>query len=574
MSATDPTMHELRAALSLPAPDDPDTVSRRRFLQATAAGIGVSMLPGWLADAAGAAPTPAGGGPGTLVLVVLDGGCDGLHVAPPVGSGAYHDARGDLAFGAGEVHDIGGGRGLHPGLTRLKARWDAGNVAIIDGVGNARRDLSHFSAMADFQHGGPASQFSRTGWIGRFLDVSTGGPFEAIAIGDRIPLVAHGSTRSAITLPWKYEHVPYRRSWARPMDESIDLWDQSPTGHGSLADRVASATASMMASSDALRPSYTSGFSGAPLAGELQLCAKLINAGLGTRVLTVRHGPYDSHTNQETMLAARMAELDDGIERFFQTLSAEAAEDVTLVCISEFGRRVASNGGFGTDHGAGNLMMAVGSRVVGGLHGSLPSLTSLTRDGNLTHDIDYRSVFATILDDVLGVDHAGILGGQFDTVPFLEGATPPPPPPPPPPPDPEPEPEPEPTPEPEPEPEPKPGRGRKQDPAPVPELPDEEPSGPWPNRPKRWTRTSSGSGTVADGTVVTADGLSPTAAHPTDQQFLESTHRRLLGRELDAADRLRWIGDGSTPLDRSEVLRWISSTKEFSRKFPFSVFPR
>ena len=180
----------------------------------------------------------------------------------------------------------------------------------------------------------------------------------------------------------------------------------------------------MMEASDALRPSYTSGFTGTPLAGELQLCAKLINAGLGTRVLTVRHGPYDSHTHQETMLAARMAELDEGIDRFFQTLSAEAADDVTLVCISEFGRRVAANGGFGTDHGAGNLMMAVGPRVVGGLHGALPSLTSLTRDGNLTHDIDYRSVFATILDDVLGVDHAGILGGHFDTVPFVHRAVP------------------------------------------------------------------------------------------------------------------------------------------------------
>ena len=424
MSAADPTMHELRTALSLPAPDDPDTVSRRRFLQATAAGIGVTMLPGWLADTAAASASSPGGGPGTLVLVVLDGGCDGLHVAPPAGSSAYHDARGDLALGPGQVHDIGGGRGLHPALTHLKARWDTGDLAIIDGVGNARRDLSHFSAMADFQHGGPASQFSRTGWIGRFLDESAGGPFEAIAIGDRIPLVAHGSTRSAITLPWQYEHVPYRRSWAGPMDDAIDRFDHAPTGHGTLADHVAAATASMMASSDALRPSYTSGFSGAQLAGELQLCAKLINAGLGTRVLTVRHGPYDSHTNQETMLAARMAELDEGIERFFQTLSPEASDDVTLVCISEFGRRVAGNGGFGTDHGAGNLMMAVGSQVIGGLHGSLPSLTSLTSDGNLTHDIDYRSVFATILDDVLGVDHASILGGQFDTVPFLRGAEP------------------------------------------------------------------------------------------------------------------------------------------------------
>ncbi len=426
MSTADPTMDELRNALSLPAPSDPTTLSRRRFLQAAAAGVGASMVPGWFADVAGASGSPAStsGGTGTLVLVVLDGGCDGLHVVPPVGSGHYQDARGALAVSESDALDIGGGRAFHPALPRLKARFDIGDVAVIDGVGNARRDLSHFSAMADFQHGGPAAQFSRTGWLGRWLDQSSGGPFEAIAIGHRIPLVAHGTSRSAMTLPWKIEHVPRRRDWAAPMDDAVDAWSQIAPGRGALADRVVQATSAMLQSSDALRPSYAPDSSGDQLAGELELCANLVNAGLGTRVLTVRHGPYDSHTNQTEMLGARLAELDAAIETFFQTLSAAVVDDVTLVCISEFGRRVAANGGLGTDHGAGNSMLAVGSGVVGGLHGSLPSLTTLTADGNLQHDIDYRSVFATILDDVLEADHASILGGQFDTIPFLEAGTP------------------------------------------------------------------------------------------------------------------------------------------------------
>ncbi len=555
MSTADPTMHELRDALSLPAPQDETSVSRRRFLQAVTAGVGISMLPTWMADMAAASPgspsTP--GNNRTLVLVVLDGGCDGLHMVAPVGAGAYHDARGDLALHEDTALDIGGGRGFHPALSRLKARYDVGDVAVIDGVGNARRDLSHFSAMADFQHGGPAAQFSHTGWLGRWLDQSSGGPFEAIAIGHRIPLVAHGASRSAMTLPSRIEYVPQRHGWAAPLDAAIEGWGQIDPDRGALAARVAQATSAMIPSADELRPSYPTSSPDSPLVSELQLCANLLNAGLGTRVLTVRHGPYDSHTNQAEMLGARLSELDAAIDLFFQTLDAAVADDVTLVCISEFGRRVAANGGGGTDHGAGNSMIAVGSGVVGGLHGTLPSLTSLTSDGNLRHEIDYRSVFATVLDEVLETDHASILGDQFDTVPFLESGAPPPPPPPPP---------------------PDPGERPAADPVPVPQLPDTEPTGPWPMRPRRWTRTAGGSGTVADGTVVTADGLPSSAGQLTDQQFLESTHRRLLGRELEAADRLRWIGDGSTPLDRSEVLRWISSTKEFSRKFPFSIFPR
>lgn len=496
MSTTDPSMCDLVAATSFAPVMDRDLLSRRRFLQAAAAGIGVSMLPSWFPEAAGASTGPSGTS-GTLVLVVLDGGCDGLHLAPPVSSGAYHDARGDVAIGEDEALPLSGGRGLHPALTSLKARFDAGDVAIIDGVGNARRDLSHFSAMADFQHGGPAAQFSRTGWLGRYLDESGGGDFEAIAIGDRIPLVVHGATRSAITLPWQEALVPDRRSWAAPMDSAMESWNQGPTGLGAMADHVAGAVASMLESADALRPFYTADFTGGPLAGELQLCAKLINAGLGTKVLTVRHGPYDSHTGQDAMLGARMAELDEAIETFFQTLSASAADDVTLLCVSEFGRRVAANGGFGTDHGAGNLMLAVGSRVAGGLHGTLPSLTSLTSDGNLVHEIDYRSVYATILDDILGADHATILGGQFDTVPFLACAPP------------------SPNPDPEPEPE-----------------PYVQCAGP----PPAWTRTLGGPETGANEAVMSADVTTPAGRLP---GFDATEIRRWMSSTKSFARRVR-----------------------------------
>lgn len=427
MSTADPSVHELRHALSVPAPNDQTTVTRRRFLQAAAAGVGVGMVPTWMADAAAAVGgSTSGSGNGVVVLVVLDGGNDSLHMVPPVGLGAYHDARGDLAWSEANVHPLVGGRGLHPALSALKARYDQGDVAFIDGVGNGQRDLSHFSSMADHERGGGYDDFGRSGWVGRFLDQTDAGPYAAIAFGNRIPLLTMGHTRAAITLPRSIDRLPVIRDWAGPVDDAIGDWGQIPTGRGALADSIANSTASMFDTASALRPWYPTTSSGSNLDDELTLCARLVNAQIGSRVLTVRHGPYDSHTGLADMHGERMQELDQAIESFFVTLDDALADDVTLLCVSEFGRRVAANGGAGTDHGAGQTVVAVGKPVAGGFHGELPSLTSLTPEGNLTHDIDQRSIIATVLDRGLGADSAEILGSSFTHVDFIPAPVAPP----------------------------------------------------------------------------------------------------------------------------------------------------
>ena len=124
--------------------DGPTLIARRRVLQAIAAGAAVTSLPSWLIDRAGASSDPASG-QGTLVLVVMDGGNDGLHMVPPVGAGAYHDARGPIAHAPSSVLDLDGNRGFHPALSRLKNRFDAGDVAVIDGIGNPKVCLLYTS---------------------------------------------------------------------------------------------------------------------------------------------------------------------------------------------------------------------------------------------------------------------------------------------------------------------------------------------------------------------------------------------------------------------------------------------
>ena len=574
MSSTDPSMHDLHLALSAPAPNDPTTVTRRRFLQAAAAGVGVSMLPTWLADAAAAGTGPAAGssGTGTLVLVVLDGGNDGLHMVPPVELGAYHDARGNLAWSAADVHDLGNGRGLHPALSKLKARFDLGDVAIIDGVGNPQRDLSHFSSMADHHRGGSYESFGRTGWVGRYLDETAAGPYDAIAFGDRVPLLTTGQTRSAITLPRWHDRLPVVREWAGPLDDAIGDWSEIPTGRGDLADSIAAATSSMFDTAAVLRPWYPTSSTGSNLVDELTLCARLANASLGTRVLTVRHGPYDAHTGLADMHGERMTELDAAIEAFFANLDDAVADDVTLLCVSEFGRRVASNGGGGTDHGAGSVAVAVGRPVVGGFHGELPSLTSLTPDGNLTHDIDYRSIIATVVDRTLGADSASILGGTFPHVPFLGAPAP------------------DPDPDPDPEPEPRDDavahipvilggatrivdRGEADVLRLVRAFLAREPDPATADRALAAHASGARLSTIA-GSLAESPEFQDRYGSLSDEDFVRSLHESLIGRAPTDDERRELVDRlGSGDLDRADVVVILSGSAEYRRRFQYTAKP-
>ena len=556
--------------LSFPAPSDDLSLSRRRFLQLAAAGATVSAMPGWLADAAGASGPGAGAGTasgnGIVVLVILDGGCDGLHVVPPIADGAYHDAREQLAWSDRTALTLDDQRGLHPALSKLKTRYDAGDVAFIDGVGNPQRNLSHFSSMADLHRGGGDQAFTRTGWVGRYLDQTAADPLAAVALGTRVPLLVRGATRSAVTLPWKLDRVPARENWSMPMDEALTAWTGTTTGMGTLADHVADAAATTMSDADALRAAYTTADFSSSLSGELRLCAGLINAGVGSRVFVVRHAPYDAHNGQAVMYDKRLRELDDGIETFFSNLDAGMADDVTMLCVSEFGRRVAENGGGGTDHGSGNTAFAVGKPVLGGFHGTLPSLTSLTADGNLTHEIDQRSLVATVLDRVLGAESSEILGGSFPHVDFLGSPR-------------------------------APADPRVEDidliHVPVvadvlgrPPTPDEadvlrllraffgrEPDGATAEATLQARATGASMASIADSLAATPEFDNRYGAL-SDIDFVEVLHQTLVGRSANQDEQRDLVARlESGALGRSDVVRMLSASAEYRSRFPYSAAP-
>lgn len=558
MSITDPTAAELDAVFTTAPSDAAFQVNRRRFLQAVAAGATVASMPTWLGEmAAGAEPVAPTDG--ILVVITASGGLDGLHTVVPTSSGAYYDARGDLAIARADALAISSSRGLHPKLRRVHGQWNNGSMGVLDGVGNPSRDLSHFTTTADLMNGGPTSGAARTGWVGRYID-ELSGHFTCASLGDRMPLLVRGTTDAAVALPLDHRLVPVRDDYRLELHRAFDAYGGSFNGRGALASAVAATTGDMMAESDVVRDLYT-GDTDRGLASQMALAAGLINADLGLRVVSAVHHEYDSHVNQPAMYDARLGELDAAIGAFFDTLDPRFADQVMVLVQSEFGRRVAANGSLGTDHGAGNLVLAFGNRVRGGLHGQLPSLTDLTADGNLRHSISYREVLASVIDRWLGGDARAIVGVDGEDLGLFDP--------------------------------PGPEAESAPLPLPIPELPlgkelsgseadvlrlyraffDREPD----VRGANYWIDVHAKGDSLDDIAEWFTGSPEFAmryASTSNREYLRRVYANVLGRAYDEKGFNYWLGMlDRRKLSRGGVVRWVSASPEFKSRYPYTHMP-
>lgn len=429
MTNADPTTSDLWRAVCSPLPTDPRNVSRRSFLQAAAVAGGAAMVPSWLAEAAGAA-TPLGPGDGVLVLVTMNGGNDGLNMVIPTQQGVYYDKRRELAIPAAGALPITDDRALHPNLTTVNALWRTGDVAIIEGVGTpTTTDLSHFSSMARWMAGSADHLGLHSGWLGRYVDGLPGGddPFHAVNIGTSIPLVVQGEQRQASGLPAESDSI-FQIAGADPSYQrqynALAAYGASSTGLGELADALAANGQRAVELAGTIEAFYQQELPEDPLSAKLDLAARLINANLGIRVISVAYGDFDSHADQPTMHTERMIELNEGLSRFYQRLDPGFAARTLLLTVSEFGRRLRSNYSSGTDHGTASTLLAIGQQVDGGFYGEHPSLTDVDRHGNLKPTVDYRSVYASVLDGWLDADSSQVLNGHHENLGFVAAPAP------------------------------------------------------------------------------------------------------------------------------------------------------
>lgn len=441
---TDPDYEELLPLLSVPAAQhDPGVggVTRRRFLQATLATAGAAGL-GTTRWASEAFASPIAAGDGVLVMVMLGGGNDGFNAFAPI-SGTdrtrYQSLRGSLANPAASLLPAAEGYGFHPRLAKLRARYANGRVAVVRGVGQSANDLSHFTSMATFMAGTAGSSRS-TGWLGRYLDGVTefDSGMRGITFSSSVPLHLLGQRAKVTAVPdeggmWGSDAT---ERWERSAFAAVQGYAASPTGLSVWGDRVAANGKTAIGMAQTIDGLYHPDLTTTGLVRTLTLAARLVNANLGTRVIGVSIGGWDTHSGQLYDHGELLGELDDGIEAFFTTLAPGFRDQTTLATFSEFGRRPERNDSAGTDHGTASVQFVVGENVRGGLHGAQPSLTALDSRANFVPTVDFRSVYATLLDRWLDADAAALLGGTYEQLDLFTNVpggprnpTPPPPPP-------------------------------------------------------------------------------------------------------------------------------------------------
>lgn len=408
-------------------------VTRRRFLATLGAGAaaavtgtyGVGM---WGRDLRYAAsiPPPSLAGPGperTLVVIELGGGNDALNTVVPHADGRYHDLRGSLAIE--NPIDLDGVVGLHPALEFVAAKYGAGEVAIVEGIGYPEPDLSHFASMSTWWTAADA-EVGATGWLGRYLDATVGAddPLAGVTIGPGPSPAMRGDHAFVVTVQDVGGLVPAAPAWIDTRNELMAMWRgfaPAAAGDTSMLGTVRNAIAATVDAAAALTgPLERIQARSSELRDALAIAAALIGSDRPPRVIFVHGwGDFDTHRNQLAVHGSMMAQLDDALAGFASELEGtDRAERTLVMTTSEFGRRVASNGS-GTDHGTAAAQLVIGPGVKGGRFGAAPPLDRLDERGNLKHSVDLRSYYATVLDRWLGVPVEAVLGSDFEHLDFV-----------------------------------------------------------------------------------------------------------------------------------------------------------
>ncbi|MFC3502466.1 DUF1501 domain-containing protein [Micromonospora krabiensis] len=400
-----------------------DVLTRRRFLVASgvvgatalAAGAAAYRLEDLFATAGDRDPEAR-----TLVLVTLYGGNDGLNTVVPYADPAYHDARPELAYQPEEVRHLDDKVALNPALAGLHRLYGAGRLAVIRGVGYPKPDRSHFRSM-DIWHTAEPERPGTTGWLGRWLDGVGGDPRLAVSFEPALPPLLAGASSAGASV-----QVSGRKAGALP-DATLAALAARVPGETAARARAAACFADLRSVDAMIRdvresesadepeadgaadPATPTGGARTPLDAQLDMVAQCVEAGVSTRAFSVSLGGFDTHADERQLQEVLLGQVDRALSAFVDRMArTDAGRKVVVAVYSEFGRRVRANASDGTDHGTASDVLLLGSGVRGGLYGAPPSLTDLD-DGDLRYGVDFRDVYATLLERVLETDPGRVL---------------------------------------------------------------------------------------------------------------------------------------------------------------------
>lgn len=405
------------------------TLSRRSFIQGGLGMLGLMLTADQIFELQ--AHAAAQNGHKQLVLIQLSGGNDGLNTVIPFANGAYYDARPQIAIAQNEVLKLNDEIGFHPSMTGMHQLFKDGKLAIVQGAGYGSPNRSHFRSIEIWQTAEP-EKIGDTGWLGRYLDLAYAGKDQvalpAVNVDAMLPKTLYARR---VVVPsvnniyeFRFRSDPhFKKDRGHRIEAFNDIYSafDSKRPH---AEMLRKAGLEANQASDHLLDivkSYKSSvkYPNGKLADGLKFISQMISGGVSAPVFTVSLDGFDTHANQQRAQAGLLKQLSDALLAFQSDLKDHGLEDrVMTLVFSEFGRRVQENSGKGTDHGTAEPLFLIGSSIRGGLYGEAPSLTSLDA-GDLKHTVDFRTVYATVLESWLNADSKEILGKRFETLPIV-----------------------------------------------------------------------------------------------------------------------------------------------------------
>ena len=394
-------------------------LSRRTLLRGAAGAVGLgaatTMFGTTFMQTSYAATQPAGN---VLVLLSLRGAADGLSLVVPHADPAYYSARPGIAIPADRLLAKDSFFGLHPMLAPVLPLWSAGQVAAIHATGLPAPNRSHFSAMEELEDADPGSS-ARVGWLNRLIGLdSYTNPLEAVGMGMSVPITALAGPQPTVTT---YSVDGLELSGADSSDGGRRRTSMGTMWAGATGALGAGARAALtaVADFDPVRatpetPANGAVYSEDSLGQAMQAAARTIKGDVGVKVIAVDHeDDWDMHTGLGTLESGQMihnaSALATSLAAFFTDLGPLSAK-VTVVTISEFGRRVKENANYGVDHGYGNVIFLLGAGVKGGYYGTWPGLED-SEDADLAVTTDYRSVLSEVVTKRLGASTAAVFPG-------------------------------------------------------------------------------------------------------------------------------------------------------------------
>ncbi len=396
-------------------------IKRREFLQIGSLASASFMVPKFLKAFEGKPMVP----PGNKVLVVLQmsGGNDGLNTVIPVRNDIYYKERPRLGIAKDKALALTDDAGLNPALTAFKSLYDEGNLGILNSVGYPEPDRSHFRSMDIWHTASVSSEYLSTGWLGKFLDVQCKNcdkPTQALELDDVLSLALKGEQVKglALTDPKKLYNAS-QAQFFKALNRQHRYEHERPVDYlyKTMAETISSAEYIYQQSK--LHPSAEI-YPNTELGKNLKTISSLILSDINTKVYYVSIGSFDTHIGQEATQKRLFTEISDAVKAFTGDLKKNNRfNDVLLMTFSEFGRRVSQNASGGTDHGTANNMFFVsGGLKEKGLLNEMANLADLN-EGDLKYKVDFKNVYATILNKWLGADDKAVLGKKYEYLKFI-----------------------------------------------------------------------------------------------------------------------------------------------------------